>query len=683
MVTAQRMETNLQDTPIAISVFTPSLLHDRAVTSIRDLAGQVPNLFIARANISHTTQTFSLRGIGETDPIQEPVVAVYVDDVYQPRQLASMFDFNDIERVEVLRGPQGTLYGRNSSAGALRVITTDPGNEPRVLGAFTYGELNTTRGIASASGPIVKDALYAGIAYLRYRRDGTAYDPTLRRDVNRVDVDAARVKLRWTPSASWDVQATLNGMIDRSDSRSYIPANQPSTPDSKRTSYSEVQPYQSLDQGSASLRAIYRAGDGLELKAISSAGGFELNPVFYDNDGEAALIQKNLIHYEDRYFTQELQVNGRYQALTFTTGVFYLNERFFVERDGYSRRNAMPTDPVLEPENYNFFRAHNVTITDSVAAFGELNLKLASWVTFTAGLRETLEIKRFEFDNKTLDLQGNVTGDSIQGEAEERWSALTPKAGLAFEWLPELLQYFTYSRGFKSGGFDNRATLLELAQRPFDPEYVNSYEAGIKSELLGHHLRLNLAGFYNDYEDLQVSYVDPAYPGNSIRGNAGKAHSAGVELEASARLPFGLSLQASGGYLYAVYDRYANAGGAGVNADGNRLTNSPRWNFAEGGAFDIPLDIPGQLRLAADVQWASHYFTSALMRPQDRVPAQTFVNASLSWQSGDGHTTVTLSSRNLLDSQKPVSSTFNPGTGVRYWNFPDPRLVLVGLEYEL
>jgi iron complex outermembrane recepter protein len=212
---------------------------------------------------------------------------------------------------------------------------------------------------------------------------------------------------------------------------------------------------------------------------------------------------------------------------------------------------------------------------------------------------------------------------------------------------------------------------------------VNSFETGIKSDVFGRHLRVNLAGFYNDYRHLQVSYVDPAYPGNSIRGNAGKAHSAGVELEASARLPFGLSLQASGGYLYAVYDRYENAGGAGVNADGNRLTNSPRWNFSEGGAFDLPLPIPGQLRLAGDVQWASDYYTSALNRPQDRVPAQAFVNATLSWQSSDGHTTVTLSSRNLLDSQKPVSSTFNPGTGVRYWNFPDPRLVLIGLEHEL
>lgn len=683
VVTAQRMETDLQNTPIAISAFGPDALKARAVTSFRDLAGQIPNLTIARTSISHTTQTYALRGIGESDPIQEPVVAVYVDDVYQPRQLGSMFDFNDIERVEVLRGPQGTLYGRNSSAGALRVITPDPGNELHVLGALTYGGLNTVRAVASVSGPLIDDQLSASISFLRYRRDGIAWDPTLRRDVNRVDLDAGRAKLRWTPSSRWDVQATLNGMIDRSDSRSYIPANQPNTPDSRRTSYSEVQPYQHLNQGSASLRAVYRATDALELKSISSGGGFELNPVFYDNDGEAALIQKNLIHYEDAYFTQELQLNGRYEAITFTTGLFYLHERFFVERDGYSRRNSMLTDPVLNPENYNFLRAHNITTTNSIAAFGEANLKVTDWLTITAGLRETLEAKDFEFDNKTLDLNGNVTGQSIQGDSNENWSALTPKLGVSFQPLPNVLQYLSYSRGFKSGGFDNRATQLELAELPFAPEYVNAFEAGLKSEMFDHHLRVNLAGFYNDYRDLQVSYVDPAYPGTSVRGNAGEAHSAGFELEISARLPHGLSLQASGGYLYAVYDAYKNAGGAGVDADGNRLINSPRWNFSEGGTLDLPIEVPGDLRLGADVQWASDSYTSALNRPQDRVPPQLFVNATLSWFADDGHTTVTLSSRNLLDSQKPVGGSYNPGTGVRFYNFPDPRLVLLSVDYEI
>jgi len=683
VVTAERRETNLQKTPIAITAFDPGLLQDRGVGSIREVAGQVPNLFVARTSISYTTQTYSLRGIGESDPIQEPVVATYVDDVYQPRQLSSMFDFNDVLRVEVLRGPQGTLYGRNSSAGAIRVISADPNNEFHTSDSLSYGSFNAVKLQASVSGPLLKNRLAASVAFLRNRRDGTADDPTLHRDVNRIDLDSGRIKLRWTPSDKWDVLTTLNGMIDRSDTRSYIPAKQPGGGFSKTTSYSEVPPYQHLNQGSVSLRAIYHADEHLDLKSISALGGFDLNPVWYDNDGEAALIQKNLIHYADGYFTEEVQANGHYKAISFSTGAFYLHERFYVQRDGYSRKTSADTDPALNPDNYATLRAHNITTTDSLAFFGEANLKVTDWATLTGGLRETIEWKHFEFDNKTLDLAGNITGQSIQGESSDHWGALTPKVSVAFQYGPSVLHYLTYSRGFKSGGFDNRATNLTLAKQAFNPEYVNSFETGLKSEFLAHHLRANLAAFYNDYRDLQVSYTSPAYPGNSIRGNAGKAHTLGVELETSARLPFGLGLQLAGGYLRAKYDEYKNAGGPGVDADGHDLINSPKWNLSGGATYDLPLPVPGLTRLGADVQWAYGYYNSALARPQDTVPAQAFVNSTLSWTSADDHFVVVLSAKNVLDSQKRVSSTYTPSTAVRYVNFPDPRTFLATLKYQL
>ncbi len=683
VVTAQRRETNLQLTPIAITAFSPNLLQQRGASSPRDLAGQIPNLFVSRTTLSYTTQTYSLRGIGESDPIQEPVVAVYIDDVYQPRQLSSNFDFSDIQRIEVLRGPQGTLYGRNSSAGAIRIISADPNNEFHTADSLTYGNYNAVRAQASVSGPLVKDRLAASVAFSRNRRDGITWDPTLNRDVNRIDVDSGRVKLRWTPSEKWDILTTLNGTVDRSDSRSYIPTRQPGGGFSKTTSYSEVQPYQHMNQGSASLRAIYHVDDHLDLKSISAVGGFDLNPVWYDNDGEATLIQKNLIHYQDGYFTQELQVNGHYQALTFSAGAFYLHERFYVQRDGYSRKNNLATTPEENPENYGLLRAHNITTTDSIAFFGEANLKVTDWATLTGGLRETYEAKSFRFDNKTLNFAGNVAGQSIQGDASDHWGALTPKVSIALQYAPSTLHYFTYSRGFKSGGFDNRATNIDLAKRPFNPEYVNSFETGLKNEFFDHHFRANLAAFYNDYRDLQVSYTDPAYPGNSIRGNAGKAHTLGVELETDARLPFGLGLQFGGGYLRAVYDTYKNAGGPGVNADGHPLLNSPKWNVSGGASYDLPLPVPGLFRLAGDVQWASTFYTSALARVQDRVPDQAFVNGTFSWTSPNDKYVVILSSRNLLDSQKRVSSSYTPSTGVRFLNFPDPRTVLVTLKYQL
>ena len=683
VVTAQRRQTNLQDTPIAISAFSAQTLADRKIDSIRDLSGQIPNFSISRVTISHTTQTYALRGIGENDPIQEPVVAVYVDDVYIPRQIGSMVEFNDLERIEVLRGPQGTLYGRNSSAGALRIITRDPTETFRAkaeVGLGNFGAVDV-RGLVEGR---IADSWSGSLSYIHHKRDGVTDDPTLGHDVNRIDLDAYRGKLRWTPNDRFDALLTVNALKDRSDSRAYIPVKQPGGGFDPQKSFSEVEPKQDLDQISGSLRLKYKLTDRLELKSISSYGGFDLNPVYYDNDGEAALIQKNLIHYNDQYATQELQLNGDYGRVTFTTGLFYLHERFYVQRDGYSRRNALNTDPAVTPSNYNFLRAHNITNTDAYAVFGEATWSVTDRLKFTTGLRWTNEDKTFIFDNGVLNLAGQVTAPSITGRASKTWAQFTPKLSAQYRWTPDVLGYLTYSKGFKSGGFDNRATRLDLATLPFAPEEVITYEGGLKIELFDKRLRANLAVFYNDYRNLQVSFYDPAYVG-SRRGNAGQAHSYGVELETDAALTDALSAQVSVGYLEAIYDDYKGAGGAGVNADGDRLTNSPKWNLSAGLTWEVPVKIPGSLKLGVNAQYQSSIVTSATPSAggQNNIPGQTFVNAVATWTSPDPHWQVVLSGRNLFDSDKPVSSTYTPSTAVYYQNFPDPRTVLVTVKYGL
>ncbi|CAN5180412.1 TonB-dependent receptor [soil metagenome] len=683
VVTAERRATDLQKTAIAISAFSAQTLTDRKIDSIRDLSGQIPNFSISRVTISHTTQTYALRGVGESDPIQEPVLAVYVDDVYIPRQIGSMVEFNDLERIEVLRGPQGTLYGRNSSAGALRIITRDPGDAFRAKAEVGLGNYGAVDVRALIEGPLVEGKLSGSLSYIHHGRDGVTFDPTLNHDVNRIDLDAYRAKLRWTPTDKLDVLLTVNALKDRSDSRSYVPVTQPGGVFRNDRSYSEVEPKQDLDQISGALRVQYELNDNLKLKSVTSYGGFNLNPVYYDNDGQAALIQKNLIHYNDQYVTQEIQLNGDYGKLTFTSGLFYLHERFFVQRDGYSRRNALPTDPATTPGNYGFARAHNITNTDAYAVFGEATYALNDRLSVTGGLRWTNEEKEFTFDNKVLNLAGQVTGQSIAGQADKIFSAITPKLSAQFQWTPDVLQYVTWSKGFKSGGFDNRATRIDLATRPFAPENVDTYETGLKTQLFDNRARLNLAVFYNDYKDLQVSYSDPAYPGNSVRGNAGKAHTYGVELESNVRATERLSLQATAGYLFAVYDKYKNAGGIGVDADGHRLLNSPRWSLSAGVTYDVPIEIPGSIRAGLNAQFQTKTYYSALQRPQDEAPAQTFVNGTVTWQSPDPRWSVQLSGRNLLNSDEPVSSTYTPATGVYYKNYADPRTWLVTLKYAL
>jgi iron complex outermembrane receptor protein len=672
IVTAERRATDLQKTAIAISAFTPETLAERTISNVRDLAGQIPNLLVSRASISHTTQTFSLRGVGESDPIQEPVLAIYVDDVYVPRQIGSMSEFVDLERVELLRGPQGTLYGRNSSAGALRIITRDPDRTTRISAEIGYGSYSDTQVRALVSGPLASD-LSASLSYIHRSRDGVTYDPTLGHDVNRIDLDAWRGKLRYTGIAGLDALLTLNLIRDRSDTRSYVPVNQPGS-FSRRLSYSEVEPIQDLDTLSGSLRLIYELSPTLSLKSVSAIGGFDLDPVYYENDGEAALIQKNLIHYNDKYVSQEVQLNGSFGDLSFTTGLFYLHERFFVERDGFSRTGIAATAPVSRQ------RAHNITYTDAYAVFGEATWAATDIFSLTAGVRGTIERKRFVFDNKVIDDNRNVVAQSIKGEAAKTWRALTPKVSLQAQWTPNLLNYVTFSRGFKSGGFDNRATRLDLATLPFNPEKVSTYEGGLKATLFGRALRSNLAVFYNDYKDLQVSFYDPVYVG-SRRGNAGKAHSWGIELENDLRLSKQLSLQASGGYLKAVYDEYKGASGPGVDADGNPLTNAPEWSASGGATYTLPLARAGDLRLSANAQYQSSFYANALARPQDRVPGQAFVNGSVTWILPDERFQIAVTGRNIFGADKPVSSQYIPSTGVYYKNYADPATVLVSLKF--
>jgi iron complex outermembrane receptor protein len=674
VVTAERRATDLQKTAIAISAFTPTMLAERNITNLRDLAGQIPNLFVARTSISHTTQTFSLRGVGESDPIQEPVLAVYVDDVYVPRQIGSMSEFVDLERVEVLRGPQGTLYGRNSSAGAIRIITRDPDTTFRASGEIGYGSFNDVQFHGLVSGPLLGDTLSGSLAYIHRSRDGVTWDPTLGHDVNRIDLDAIRGKLRFTGIANLDALLTVNVTRDRSDTRSYIPVNQPAGSFSIRRSYSEVEPLQHLNASSASLRLIYTLSPRLSIKSITAFNGFDLNPVWYDNDGQAALIQKNLIHYNDRSVSQEVQLNGDFGDITFTGGLFYLHERFFVERDGYSRTGTAATAPI------SALRAHNVTDTDAYAVFGEGTWKATDVFSLTAGLRGTIEHKDFVFDNKVLNVNGAVTAQSIAGEAAKTWRALTPKVSVSAQWTPELLNYLTWSRGFKSGGFDNRATRLDLATLPFNPEKVTTYEGGLKATLFGRALRSNLAVFYNDYRDLQVSFYDPAYVG-SRRGNAGKAHSWGVELENDLRLSKRFSVQASGGYLNAKYDDYKGAGGNGVDADGNPLTNAPKWSASGGANYDLPAGRIGAVKFSLNAQYQSSFYTSALARPQDRVPGQTFVNGSITWTPRDPSFQIRLEGKNILGADAPVSSSYTPSTGIYYKNYADPATVLVSFKF--
>ncbi|KPC55029.1 TonB-dependent receptor [Amantichitinum ursilacus] len=671
-VTAQHKEESLQKTPIAISAFSEQQLEDQGIDSVRDLAGRVPNLNMPRASISYSTQTYSLRGIGESDPIQESAVAVYADDLYIPRAISSMLDFNDVQQVEVLRGPQGTLYGRNSSAGAVRVITADPDETTRGYVQVSGGNYNAANLRALVSGPIKDDVLFGSASIIRLTRDGTSWDPTRGQDVNNVDITAFRGKLRAKPDEQWDVQLTINALVDRSDTTSYTPRNQGPGTYNPYLTLSSLSPENGLNQGSAVLRAIDQINDHLQFKSVTAYSAFN-QPVDYDNSGQAAVIQQNLIHYKQHYFTQEFQLNGNYDRFDFSTGLFFYHENFLADRNNNTYSVAS--------NKVSRFGEYSTTVTDSVALYGQGDYKITDQWRATLGLRFTEEKKDFDYSHLFLNAQQQVTGTDFQTSDNHRWSSFTPKIGVDYQWTPVINQYAYIARGFKAGGYDNRAPSALAATTPFSPETVTTYETGVKSDWLNRKLRVNADVFYNDYSDLQATALDPS-TGVSQRFNAAGAHTWGVELETSARPVTGLSISANVAYLHAVYDDFVNAGGAGTNAAGKDLTYSPTWNASAAIGYVLPISsLPGAWKVNADIQFQTSSYANPMNTDPFKIPTQKFINANTSYTSADGHWVTTFSVSNLLNDAFVQSASYTPGTTANYANYNAPRTFLLSEQY--
>jgi len=531
VVTSERRTTKLQKTPIAVTSLDAVKLGQNGGHLIRDLAGEIPNVEVPRGGLTPTTETFFIRGIGTSDPIQDPTVGIYVDDVYIPRPLSNggLFDLPDVSRVEVLRGPQGTLYGRNSDAGAVRLITQDPTDTLHAVGDVGIGDYGAVQTHELISGPIVPGRVEGSLAFVHSERDGTTKDPTLHMDVNNINHNAARAKLKVTPTDDLEIILSADGMIDHSNTAYYTPVLQPGKFNPNYT-YSPLAPVNDLNSGGVALHVKYQLTPELALKSISSARAWNQAPVIYDNSGTAKQLSANFIDYHEHDYTEELQLAGDYGRLNFVTGFFFYKEAFSVNR---------LTVSLDQPKTHTL----NLTDTDSYAGYAQGNYKILDSLTATIGLRYTLDSKTFDDGNysttvnsaaATLFDRFGVGKTLFSAVSDHSWGAFTPKFGLDYQLTPSVLTYASYAEGYKSGGYDNRSANVTIAHTPFAPETVDTYEVGVKSEWLHHRLRANFAAFYNKYTDLQQTIYTSTVPGAPTElTNAGRAHTEGLELETS------------------------------------------------------------------------------------------------------------------------------------------------------
>jgi iron complex outermembrane receptor protein len=680
VVTAERRRTSLQKTPIAVTKIGGETLTESGSHQVRDLSGQIPNVEIPRGGLTPTTQVFFIRGIGTSDPIQDPAVGVYVDDIYIPRPISDggLFDLPDLDHVEVLRGPQGTLYGRNSDAGAVRLVTQDPGDDLHIVGDAGVGDYGAFLTHDLVSGPLVPGKVFASLAFVHSQRDGTTDDPTIGRRVNDIDVNAARGKLRFTPNDDLDIQLTADGMIDHSNTAYYTPLLQKGG-FNPNLSLSPIEPLNDLHDGGVGLRIAEKLADNLTLKSITSARAWDQAPVIYDNAGSATEYSANYINYHQHDYTEELQLAGDYGRFNFAAGFFYYNEAFGVDR---------LTVSLDEPRTHTL----NRTTTASYAGYSQGNYHITDDLTLTLGIRYTLDAKTFDDGNYTTTVNPaaapyafdrfTVGKPLFTSTSDHSWGQPTPKAALSYQVTPLILTYASYAEGFKSGGYDNRSANAEIAKTPFQPETVDTYEVGVKSDWLNHRVRADLALFYNDYTNLQQSIYVSTLPGAPTElVNAGHATTDGAELETTL-VPFdGFVWTNNAGYLNAEYDKFLDAGPLGASATGKRLPLAPRWNLTSAADYQVPLGIPGTTHVGGDVEFSTIQYSDVLNTPGAAIPSQAIVNVHASYTTADDRWTALLTIRNALDRRFNQTGTYVPP--VEYFLENPPRTVLFTLRYAL
>lgn len=709
IVTATRHSTKLQKTPVAVTVIGPQQIAQQNLTTARDLAGKTPGVMITRSGITPLTQIFFIRGIGDADPIFDPNIAQYLDDVYLPRAINGMADLTDLERVEILRGPQGTLFGENADAGAIRYITRDPTDTPEGnfdVGGGTYDAVNLH---AYAAGPIVPGKIDASIAFAHDQHEGYNYDPTIDKRVNDQNTNGARAKIlfKFTPDLTDEVEA--DGVIDNSATDYYSPvkpiiggtlAHPIYGPTNLRDSYASQDPKNDSWVGGVSNKLTYVINPNLTFKSISAYRGFSQNPVNYNNDGQPLVeyssadpvlvsISDNYIVYREQELSQEFQLLGNYDKFDFATGLYLLHENFASNRIGYvvsptgSGTPAYPEDQIAD------------TKTTDYAAYAQGDYHLTDKLTATLGGRYTIENRGFQFqgvyDNFSgvpLPLSNAATKANFSYDGDKTWYSFTPKYGLSYQFTPDIFAYGSIAEGFDAGGFNNRASSLAAAL-PYNQENVTTYEAGLKTDWFEHRLRINGTLFYNDYTGLQetAQVISPVTGGLvSVRSNVNSAHSDGFELETTAQPADGLTLTGNASYLWSRFDSFPNPGtnvntGTVTSATGNQLPFAPRWQLYGAANYQVPLNIPGQVTFGSDISYETSYFSDVFNYGQGEIHPQAIVDAFLSYQLPNRHWTAIVTGQNLTDRVTYQQLTWSGSPNL--WEGPvnPPRTVFFKLAY--
>ncbi len=696
IVTAQRREQSLQEVPIAISAFSGAKLAQLQADNLDSLQGAVPNLNLVQGRGSNSSVNAFIRGVGQPDALQsfDPAVGLYLDDVYLSRIQGGLFKIYDIERIEVLRGPQGTLYGKNTPGGAIRLITRTPGQDFEAQAGLLVGNYDRVQAKAYLSGPL-SDNFALGFSVLYDKRDGFVTDPIDGRDYNDEDTLVARLKGNWDASDSVnvvfsadytkeDVELTLgraeDALVSVDLATGLVLRQLPPSGDWNfltSTSMTDAGGQQT-DHWGMNMTINWDINDQLDFRSITAYRDLE-TASFIDIDASTLELGDVFVGLDQNQFSQEFQLLGNNGSnINWVVGLYYLNEQ-------------VPSDQIAFADDFLLFGGVPIsftrTITDdletkSYAAFGQVDWMFAENWNLGVGIRYTKEDKDYFRTTSTF---SNILGNAdpaFEFTDSDSWKDWTPTFTLDYNLNDDVRFYGRIANGFKSGGFNGRAN-SPADVSTFDPETVWTYEIGAKTVVADGRLRANYALFYSQYDDFQarVSTVDPDDIANFRFPvlNAAKLDIKGAEVEMTWMPIDPLQLSTQIGYLDAKYGAGGFTGADGVE---DEPAFSPKWTARFFGMYTFDLSGGSQFSLSAaanyrDAMWLSVENVAPLTEGDYWV-----LDAFASWVSENGRWTLTAGVKNWADEEYRIEGQeFRSVGNIQTAYYGNPRTYTFSVDF--
>jgi len=699
IVTAERRTATLQETDISMTVIGANTLDEISFTTYEDIAFLTPNMMV-QEQPARSGYAVSIRGFknGETVATFEPKVAVYLDGVLLSKNAGSAFDVLDLERIEVLRGPQGTLYGRNTAGGAINMISKKPSDELEgrvklTLGNYDQQEIRGTlnlplvgpNGLLS-SGSDSKLALKFNLASLE--RDGywdNRWEESRSGELGSKDREVAHVQLQWQPSDSLTFLYSFDKTDIDEDPMPYVltaidPAIRP-----------ELIPYVERDNPSSiihnadnfvdteveghSLTIDWAIGDTHTLTSISAYRD-NVFVSFQDADASPFTILHNDASHDFETFSQELRLAGTIMdsRLDYVVGGFYMKEDI---NDFYSTS--------ILSGGFVVSALGGSAENEIWAVFGEGTYSLTEKLDFTLGARYTEEDREMsKYDQLII---GGAGDPVVFPTGSDTWDDISGTVSLTYQWTDDLMTYFKVSKGYVSGGYNSRAPGISAFLAGYDEETVYTYELGWKTTWLDNKVLVNGAVFYNDYEELQVNRFDPETTRNNI-ANAGDATIAGLELEVAARITENLEVGGGYGYLDLEYKTFIDPFTGDDLSDNFQWPHAPENSFNVYGRYVVPIG-SGDLAFRLDYVWVDDYpMLPALGTGLNDENGYDQINARATWNmDGPGETriAVALWGKNLTDETirtSGVDVVTNPSLGFAQNTLAAPRTYGIDLSLE-